>query len=93
MKTSITLSAKKLANTDYSPQLLFFLNGVLLDSMILPEISNSRGTLMFASPGIRWFASGSTAFQVGYPFYVARNGNLNESGAVPFPTFGLFVKM
>ena len=65
----------------------------VFDSMILPEISSSRGTLMFASPGIRWFASGSTAFQVGYPFYVARNGNLNESGAVPFPTFGLFVKM
>lgn len=65
----------------------------VFDSMILPEISNSRGTLMFASPGIRWFASSSTAFQVGYPFYIARNGNLNESGAVPFPTFGLFVKM
>ena len=65
----------------------------VFDSMILPEVSDTRGTLMFASPGIRWFASSSTAFQVGYPFYIVRNGNLNESGAVPFPTFGLFVKM
>lgn len=42
MKTSITLSAKKLANTDYSPQLLFFLNGVLLDEQIIASQIDSK---------------------------------------------------
>lgn len=65
----------------------------VFDSMILPEISDRRGTMMFASPGIRWFASSTTAFQVGYPFYMFKNGDINESGAAPFPTFGLFIKM
>ncbi len=65
----------------------------VFDSMILPEISDRRGTLMFASPGIRWFASNTTAFQFGYPFYFIKDGDLNEYGAAPFPTFGVFVKM
>jgi hypothetical protein len=65
----------------------------IFDSMILPEISDSRGTLMFASPGIRWFASNTTAFQFGYPFYLIKDGSVNEFGAAPFPTFGVFVKM
>ena len=65
----------------------------IFDSMILPEISDSRGTLMFASPGIRWFASNTTAFQFGYPFYLIKDGSVNEFVAAPFPTFGVFVKM
>lgn len=65
----------------------------VFDSMILPEISDSRGTIMFGAPGIRWFASNTTAFQFGYPFYYFRDGSTSEYGAAPFPTFGVFVKM
>jgi len=65
----------------------------VFDSMILPEVSDRRGTLMFASPGIRWFASNTTAFQFGYPLYLINDGGTNEYGAAPFPTFGVFVKM
>lgn len=65
----------------------------VFDSMILPEISENRGTMMVVSPGIRWFANNTTAFQFGYPFYYYNDGGETESGMVPFPTFGVFVRM
>ncbi len=65
----------------------------VFDSMILPQVSDTRGTLMFATPGIRWFASNTTAFQFGYPFYYVKDGSTNVYGAAPFPTFGVFVRM
>lgn len=66
---------------------------LVFDSMILPQVSDRRGTLMFGAPGIRWFVSNTTAFQFGYPFYFIKDGDVNEYGAAPFPTIGVFVKM
>lgn len=66
---------------------------LVFDSMVLPSISENRGTMAFVSPGIRWFASNTTAFQFGYPFYYFNDGGDTDSGMLPFPTFGIFVRM
>lgn len=42
MKTTITLSAKQCSKTDYSPQLLFFANGELVDEQIIASDTEAQ---------------------------------------------------